>query len=69
MTKPKHCKTCKWWTPSKAGPLEGDCDSPDSPYRGGVTWKESTCDKYESNDKQRDLELDATDGKPDMDVR
>ena len=66
MTTPKTCKTCEWWIGKKfeehlltATPayFVHICRCMESQQFKHVTWDNDTCDKYESKDKQRDLEL------------
>lgn len=60
MTQLKTCKTCDWWI-FYVFPTDkelGYCSCRESPNWHKVTNDVSPCDKYTSNDRQREMGLE-----------
>ena len=59
MSKPKTCKTCEHWKQQHPKGFVHVCQCPVSINYKQVMWETNTCDKHQSNDKQREMELKA----------
>lgn len=59
MTKPKTCKTCKFWDNREVGytPFIGYCKCLKSTKRGSITCEVDTCEQHRFKDKQKELGL------------